>query len=129
MTNVRKKKFNTLWDRKLKEAGDQGWAQARINREYQGLRAEVYHFQFSKMHLLSHISESIRQMGSPDNFSMDVSELLHVEMVKEAYRSTNSVNFEEQMLWYNDRYTGLAYMVQTLDISCTPRKLRFRHCA
>jgi len=67
------------------------------------------------MHLLSHISESIRQMGSPDNFSTDVSELLHVEMVKEAYRSTNRVNFEEQMLWYNDRYTGLAYMVQTLE--------------
>jgi hypothetical protein len=67
------------------------------------------------MHLLSHITESIRQMGSPDNFSTDVSELLHIEMVKEAYRSTNRVSFEEQMLWYNDRYTGLAYMVQTLE--------------
>ena len=54
-------------------------------------------------------------MGSPDNFSTDVSELLHVEMVKEAYRSTNRVNFEEQILWYNDRHTGLAYMIQTLE--------------
>src|SRR5205085_75756 len=27
---------------------------------------------------------------------------------------TNKVNFDEQMLWYNDRYMGLAYMVQTL---------------
>ena len=54
-------------------------------------------------------------MGSPDNFSTNVSELLHVEMVKEAYRSMNRVNFEEQMLWYNDRYTGLAYMIQTLE--------------
>jgi hypothetical protein len=114
-TDARKKKFNTLWDRKLKEADDRGWTQARIDREYEGLRTEVFHFQFPKMHLLSHISESIRRMGSPDNFSTDVSELLHVEMVKEAYRSTNRVNFEEQMLWYNDRYTGLAYMIQTLE--------------
>src|SRR5437660_7717560 len=68
-----------------------------------------------KMQLLSHISGSICQMGSHDNFSTDVSELLHVEMVKEAYRSTKRVNFEEQMLWYNDRYTVLAYMVQTLE--------------
>jgi hypothetical protein len=65
------------------------------------------------MHLLNHITESIRQIGSPDNFSTDVSELLHLEMVMEAYCSTNRVSFEEQMLWYNDRYTGLAYMVQT----------------
>ena len=114
-TDARKKKFNTLWDCKLTESRDRGWAQARIEREYERLRAEVYHFQFPKMHLLSHISDSIRQMGSPDNFSTDVSELLHVEMVKEAYRSTNRVNFEQQMLWYNDRYTGLAYMIQTLE--------------
>jgi hypothetical protein len=115
VTVARKKKFNMLWDRKLKEAGERGWAQARIDREYERLRVEVFHFQFPKMHLLSHISDSIRRMGSPDNFSTDVSELLHVEMVKEAYRSTNRVDFEKQMLWYNDRYTGLAYMIQTLE--------------
>ena len=114
-TDARKKRFNMLWERKVKEAEKRGWAQARRDREYEKLRAEVFHFQFPKMHLLSHISESIRRMGSPDNFSTDVSELLHVEMVKEAYRSTNRVNFEEQMLWYNDRNTGLAYMIQTLE--------------
>jgi len=114
-TAARNKKFNALWDRRLKEARERGWAQARIDREYEKLRVEVYHFQFPKMHLLSHISDSIRRMGSPDNFSTDVSELLHVEMVKEAYRSTNRVDFEKQMLWYNDRYTGLAYMIQTLE--------------
>ena len=54
-------------------------------------------------------------MGSPDYFSTDVSELLHVEMVKEAYHSTNRVNFEEHMLWYNDRHTGLTYMIPTLE--------------
>ena len=94
---------------------DRGWSEARVNREHEKLRVEIYHFQFPKMHLLSHLTESICQMGSPNNFSTDVSELLHVEMVNEAYRSTNRVNFEEQILWYNDRYTGLAYMIQTLE--------------
>ena len=81
-TDTRKKRLNTLWNSKLAEVKDRGWAQSRIDREYERLRVEVYHFQFPKMHLLSHISKSIRLMGSPDNFSTDVSELLHVEMVK-----------------------------------------------
>ena len=114
-TNARNARFNGLWAQKLKEAEELRWTEARIDKEYEKLRTEIYNFQFPKMHLLSHICERIRQMGSPDNFSTDVSELLHVEMVKEAYRSTNRVSFEEQMLWYNDRDTGLAYMVQTLE--------------
>ena len=114
-TDARKKRFNTMWNSKLAEGKDRGWAQPRIYREYEKLRVEVYHFQFPKIHLLSHISESIRRMGSPDNFSTDVLELLHVEMVKEAYCSTNRVNFKEQILWYNDRHMGLAYMIQTLE--------------
>ena len=65
------------------------------DKEFEKVRAEVYHFQFPKIHLLSHISERIRRIGSPDNFSTDVSELLHVEIVKEAYCSMNRVNFEE----------------------------------
>ena len=75
-----------MWDQKPREAEELRWTEARIDKEYEKLRTEIYNFQFPKMHLLSHITESIRQMGSPDNFSTDVSELLHIEMVKEAYR-------------------------------------------
>jgi hypothetical protein len=57
----------------------------------------------------------IGQMGSPDNFSTDLSESLHFETLKEAYCSRNQVSFEEKMLWYNDRYTRLAYMIQNLE--------------
>ncbi|KAG0641638.1 hypothetical protein HOY80DRAFT_999181 [Tuber brumale] len=67
------------------------------------------------MQMLSHASNGIRRMGSPDNFSTDISELLHKENVKEAYRASNQVQYEEQMLWYNDRHTGIAYMVQILE--------------
>jgi hypothetical protein len=66
------------------------------------------------MHLPCHILENIRQMGLPDNYSMDISELLHVENIKEACRASNHVDYVEQMLLFNERQRGLLYMVQTL---------------
>ena len=54
-------------------------------------------------------------MGSPDNFSPDLSELLHRKNIKEAYRASHRVQYKEQILWYNDRHTGITYMVQTLE--------------
>ncbi|KAG0643370.1 hypothetical protein HOY80DRAFT_997773 [Tuber brumale] len=67
------------------------------------------------MHMLSHASNTIHRIGSPDNFSTDISELLHIENIKEAYRASNRVQYEDQMLWYNDRQTGIVYMVQILE--------------
>jgi len=66
------------------------------------------------MHLVSNISESIRQMGYGNNFTTDISERLHIGNVKEAYRSTNKVNYIQQMLKHNDRCTSLDYMEETL---------------
>jgi hypothetical protein len=53
-------------------------------------------------------------MGCGDNFSTDISEQQHIAKVKEAYRSTNIVNYNQQMLKYNDQCTGLDYMQETL---------------
>ena len=97
------------------KGSEEGWSRQRMNAEKEKLETVIYHFQFPKMHMLSHASNSIRGMGSPDNFSTDVSELLHRENVKEAYRASNRVQYEEQMLWYNDRHTGITYMVHTLE--------------
>jgi len=44
----------------------------------------VIHFGYPKMHLVSHISESIRRMGSGDNFTTDISERLHMANMKQA---------------------------------------------
>ena len=52
----------------------------------------MIHFGYPMMHLVSHISESIRRMGSGDDFTTDSSERLHIANVKEAYRCTNKVN-------------------------------------
>jgi len=45
----------------------------------------VIHFGYPNIHLVSHISESIRRMGSGDNFTPDISERLHIANLKEAY--------------------------------------------
>ncbi|KAG0125070.1 hypothetical protein HOY82DRAFT_493442, partial [Tuber indicum] len=86
----------------------------RSKSVFQKLETAIYHFRFPKMDMLSHTSNSIRRMGSPDNFSTNISDLLHIENVKEVYRASSRVQYEEQMLWYNDRHTWIAYMVQTL---------------
>jgi hypothetical protein len=74
----------------------------------------VIHFKYPKMQFVSHISESIRRMGSGDNFTTDISERLRITNVKEAYRSSNKVNYIRQMLMHNDQCTSLDYMEETL---------------
>jgi len=52
--------------------------------------------------------------GSGNTFTTDISEWLHISNVKEAYQSTNIVNYIQQMLKHNDWWTGLEYMEEML---------------
>ena len=78
------------------------------------IEQRVLHFENPKMHLVSHIFESMRRMGSVNNFTTNISSWLHIGNVKEAYRSTNNVNYIEQILTHNHRCTGLDYTEETL---------------
>ena len=53
-------------------------------------------------------------MGSGNNFTTDISELLHISNVKDGYRSSNTVNYTQHILKYNDHHSGLDYMEETL---------------
>jgi len=61
------------------------WETIRIQALWKTIEQRIIHFGYPKMHLVSHISESIHQMGSGDNFTTDISEQLHIANVKEAY--------------------------------------------
>jgi hypothetical protein len=61
------------------------WVTIGIQVLRKTIEQRVMHFGYSKMHLVSHISESIRRMGSIENFTIDISEWLHIANVKEAY--------------------------------------------
>ena len=66
-------------------------------------------YNFPKMHLLSHLTDHIRQHGSCDSWTTDVSEGLHISL-KDAYRASNRVNFMEQILSYLDADLGMSMM-------------------
>jgi len=66
------------------------------------------------MPLVSYISQSISRTGSSHNFTTDISERLRIANVKEAYRSSNKVNYIRQMLMHNHWCSGLDYMEETL---------------
>ena len=93
---------------------DQDWEVRKGPALRKRLESECFHFGKPKMHLLSHYREFIIRMGAFDNFSTDISELLHISNVKDAYRASNRVNFMRQVLAHNDRHTALDYMHQTL---------------
>jgi len=61
------------------------WETIGIQALRKSIEQHVIHFGYPKMHLVSHISESIRRMGSCDNSTTDISERLHIANVKEAY--------------------------------------------
>jgi len=90
------------------------WETIGIQTLQKTIVQRVKHFRYPKMYLLSHISQSIRWMGSGDNCTTGISERLHMANLKEAYRSTNKVNYIQQILKHNDWCTGLGHMEETL---------------
>jgi len=90
------------------------WQAIEVQELWKTIQQRVIHFGYPKMHLVSHISESIWSMGSSNNFTTDISERLHIGNVKDAYQSTDQVNYIPQRLKHNDRCTGLDYMEETL---------------
>jgi hypothetical protein len=93
---------------------DEEWEARKGPSLRKQLETEHFHFGLPKMHLLSHYREFIVQMGSPDNYTTDISERLHITNVKNPYRGSNRVDFLRQILLHNDRHTSIAYMEQTL---------------
>jgi len=90
------------------------WHAITVHELRKTIEQRVIHFGYHNMHLVGHISESTWRMGSGDIFTTDVSKRLHIGSVTEAYRSTNKVNYIQQMLKDNDRCTGLENMDETL---------------
>jgi hypothetical protein len=90
------------------------WQAIGVPARRETMKHRVILFRYPRMHLVSHISESIWRMGSGDNFTTEMSERLHISNLKESYQFTNQVNYIEQMLKHNDRSTSLDYIQVTL---------------
>jgi len=93
----------------------EAWRQAiGVQEVRKTIKQRVIHFRYPKMHLVNHISDSIRRMGSGNDCTTYVFERLHVGNVKEAYLSTNKLNCIQHMLKHNDWSTGRDYMEETV---------------
>ena len=61
------------------------------------------HMSLPKLHSLTHYASSIRLFGSTDNYNTEQSERLHIDLTKDAYRSTNRRNEYSQMTKWLER--------------------------
>ena len=102
-------------DFSIRMIGFQGyWETIGIQAFRITVEQRVILLQYPKIHLVSHISETIRWMGSGDNFTTYNSQRLHITNLKEAYWACNKFNYIRQMLKNDDWCTGLDSMEQVL---------------
>ncbi|KAG8727981.1 hypothetical protein FRC10_005437, partial [Ceratobasidium sp. 414] len=74
---------------------------AFINPNIEGLPPDERRFhRIPKMHMLTHYTYLIRELGTPDGFNTELTERLHIDCVKEPWRATNHVNPIPQMVAY-----------------------------
>jgi hypothetical protein len=89
----------------------EAWGHAIGVQELQiTIEQHAIHLGYPMMHHLSHMLESIRQIGSGNNPTSNISEWLDIFNVSKAYRSTIKGNHIQQMLKHNEWSTGLDYM-------------------
>ena len=62
------------------------------------------HFNIPKLHSLSHYESAIWQFRTMDNYNMEQSERLHINLVKDAYYATNHKDeYSQMMIWLERR--------------------------
>ena len=76
-----------------------------LDAENEDLLSAGAHFNFLKLHIMSHFASLIPLFGTPSQWSTDTTEKNHIATFKDTYVSTNlAENYEEQMLRYGIRH-------------------------
>jgi hypothetical protein len=60
-------------------------------------------FNLPKLHFTAHYAHMIRMFGTTDNYNTEYTERLHIDLAKDAYRSTNHKNEFAQMTTWLER--------------------------
>ncbi|KDN34831.1 hypothetical protein RSAG8_12101, partial [Rhizoctonia solani AG-8 WAC10335] len=73
-----------------------------------GLENEGWWNETIKLHMLSHYERSIREYGTPDGYSTETSEYLHIEFAKTPFRKTNkNRSFMQQIIKFIQRQEAI----------------------
>lgn len=67
----------------------------------------IPHFNIPKLHTAGHLAEQVRAKGTADNYSMEVIEHLHIDLLKEPYKATNRKEWKRQTIQYLVRHQKL----------------------
>jgi hypothetical protein len=67
------------------------------------------HFNIPKLHALQHYVDSIQLFGTADGYNTEISERLHIDMAKKAYRASNRHDHTSQMATWLHRQEKMAY--------------------
>lgn len=89
-----------VWDTQIVDVGD--FIRTVAEDEREKAMETGGHFNFIKIHLMSHFSDTVRQFGSLEQFSTEIGETLH-KLPKEAYRRSNKHEHVPQILVYCTR--------------------------
>jgi hypothetical protein len=68
-----------------------------------GKKGVMKHFNIPKVHAKWHFPDNIRDCGASRNFSAQITERYHIDIVKDAYAATNRRNVIPQMIGYLNR--------------------------
>lgn len=70
-------------------------------------------FELIKIHMMSHLSDSIRRSGVPCEYSTDMYEHLHIMIMKVPYKACNKKNFAKQMTRHHQRLLAIGQKMPT----------------
>jgi len=73
------------------------------------------HFNFIKMHYLSHSASHVRCFGSILMYSTEISELAHKDQIKDGYRRSNKKEAARQILSHYGRQHARGIRLQTIE--------------
>ena len=86
----------------------------RVNRRADLIQREN-HFNFIKMHYLSHFASHVRCVGSILIYSTEMGQLAYKEQIKEGYRRSDKNHAARQILSYYCRKHALGMRLQTIE--------------
>jgi len=79
------------------------------------------HFNFPKLHSLTHYASCIESLGTTDNYNTEYTECLHIDFAKDAYRATNHKDEYPQMtLWLERKEKVLVHQAHIGRITTPP---------
>jgi len=86
----------------------------RSDRRADWIRREN-HFNFIKMHYMTHFASHVRRFGSISMYSTEIGELAHKDQIKDGYRRSNKNDAAREILSQYGRQHALGMGLQTIE--------------